>query len=98
MGRIWRVVPRIVKQRLAWAGAGSVVLPWLVGEFFKTAHQPGLDNDSMRTTQFIDILVIGVVIFALTMVFTVALGCIITAVMKGPQHLGDPFPEVIPRE
>lgn len=97
MGQIWRVVSAPVKRRLAWSVVASLLLPWMVGEFLKTFHQAGLDDDAHRNAQFIDIMVIAVVIFALTAVFTVMLGCLITAAMKGPQHLGDPFPEVTSR-
>jgi hypothetical protein len=92
MGRIWSQVAPVVKQRLAWAAAASVAVPWVVGEFAKTFHQPGLDDDALRNAQFIDILVIGVAIFLLSMVVTVGFGCVITAVMKGPRYFGDAFP------
>jgi hypothetical protein len=92
MRRVWSVIPRVVKRRLGWATAASVVLPWLVGEFAKTFHQPGLVADPYRDMLFIDILVVATIIFALSMVATVAMGCAITAAMKGPAHYGDPFP------
>jgi hypothetical protein len=98
MGRIWSQVTPVVKQRLAWAAAASLALPWTVGEFAKTFHQPGIDDDALRHAQFIDILVIGVVVFLLTMVITVGFGCVITAVMKGPRHFGDAFPGATPNE
>ena len=92
MGRLWSQVAPVVKRRLAWASAASVALPWLAGEFAKTFHQAGIDDDALRSVLLIAILVIGVVVFALTMVATVAFGCVITAVMKGPPFRGDPFP------
>jgi hypothetical protein len=92
MGRIWAVVPRVVKRRLAAATLASIALPWLAGEFAKSFHQPGLAADPFREMLFIDILVAAVIVFALTMVGTVAFGCAITAAMKGPRHFGDPFP------
>ncbi len=98
MGRIWSQVTPVVKQRLAWAAAASVALPWAVGEFAKTFHQPGLDNDALRNAQFIDILVVGVIVFLLTMVGTVGFGCVITAVMKGPRYFGDAFPSATSNE
>ena len=92
MGRLWNQVPRIVKQRLGWSAAGCVAVPWMLAEVAKTAFQPGLANDPERATRFIDILAISAGVFGLSMVFTVALGCVLVAAMKGPTHLGDPFP------
>ena len=43
-------------------------------------------------TRFIDILAISASVFALSMVCTVALGCVLVAAMKGPAYLGDEFP------
>jgi hypothetical protein len=85
MGLIWR-------RRLGWATLSSVLLPWLAGEFAKTFYQPGIADDAQRSVILIDILVVAVIVFSLTMVFTVMWGCIVTAVMKGPKHFGDPFP------
>ncbi len=92
MGLIWRLLSRTTRQRLVWSSGASVVLPWLSGEFAKTWYQPGLVAEPQRAAIFIDILVVAVVVFALTMVFTVAVGCVVTAVMKGPKYFGDPFP------
>jgi hypothetical protein len=89
---LWNQVPRVVKQRLRWAAAGCVVVPWMLAEVAKTAFQPGLANDPDHMTRLIDILAIGTGLFALSMVCTVALGCVLVAAMKGPSHFGDPFP------
>jgi hypothetical protein len=93
MGRIWRQVSLRTRHALAWAAAASILAPWLVGELVKTFHQPGLSNDPQRAAMFIDILVIAVGIFSLTMVFTVMMGCLITAALKGPRYFGDVFPD-----
>jgi hypothetical protein len=82
-------VPREVRQRLWWAGAAAVLLPWLAGVWF----QPGLSADPERALLMVDILVVASILFLVTMVFTVTIGCWIVAVMKGPQYLADPFPD-----
>lgn len=74
---------------LPWVAVASVVLPWGIGEVIKTFHQPGLSDDPLRTTQFIDILVIAVIVFALTMVATAAVGCWMMRVMQTPARQGD---------
>ena len=86
----WRTSP--VRGRLLWATAAAVLLPWLGGELAKTFHQPGLDDDGVRNQMLIDFIVIGSVVFLLTMVVTYAFGCWITAVMHGPRRDGDAFP------
>ena len=90
-------LPPAVNQRLRWASAASVLLPWLVGAWFKFGLQPGLHNDPDRAALTVDIIVIATVVFLLTMVFTVAIGCWVVAVMKGPVHTADPFPDSEPR-
>jgi hypothetical protein len=91
-GRIWSTLTSQVKRRLALAAAASVAAPLLVGEIAKSFVQPGLSNTPLRDAQFIDILVIGVIGFALVMVFTVMLGCLITGVMKGPAWHANDYP------
>jgi hypothetical protein len=80
------------RRWLLWAAAASVLLPWLAGELAKTFHQPGLDDDGTRNLMLIDFIVVGSVVFLLTMVVTCAFGCWITAVMHGPRRDGDAFP------
>ncbi len=93
MGRIWRTLAPRTKRRLGLAALASVVAPWCVGELVKTFHQPGLSDDPERAAMFVDILVVAVSVFSLSMVGTVLMGCLITAVLKGPRHFGDPFPD-----
>ncbi len=90
-------LPRAVKHRLWWASAGSLLLPWLAGVWFKFGLQPGLHNDYERAALTVDIVVIATIVFLLTMVFTVAIGCWVVAVMKGPVHTADAYPESEPR-
>ena len=92
MGRIWRQLPQLTKQRLTWAAGAGVALPYLAGEFAKRLDASASAGAALRHQLMIDILVAGSIFFALTMVFTVLLGCLIVAAMKGPRYLGDPFP------
>jgi hypothetical protein len=64
----------------------------MLAEVAKTAFQPGIAPDPERIARFIDIVAISTGVFALSMVFTVALGCVLVAAMKGPAHFADPFP------
>lgn len=68
----------------------GVGLPWLVGGWLKTRYQPGLvAGDPQPTRDFIDIVVMGVALFDATAVFTVAIGCLIVTLMKGPARYAD---------
>lgn len=84
---------RRVRWRLLVFTAASFVLPWAVGEFAKTFYQAGLHGDPVRSQLLIDYIVIGAIVFSLTMVVTYALGAWIHGVMRGPRHDGDRFPE-----
>lgn len=84
--------PRRLRTHAALAVAGAIALPWLAGEFAKGFIQPGLADDAHRRQLLVDFIVIGSVIFLLTMVATWLIGCWITAVMKGPVRRRDAFP------
>ena len=45
----------------------------------------------------VDFIVAGAIFTALTLVLTVAVGCWVTAVMKGPHYTADSFPVDSPR-
>lgn len=81
-----------VRRRLVWAVAGCVVLPWVAGETVKRWLQGDLGADAFRTEMMIDFIVAGSVMTALILLFTVAVGCWVTAVMKGPRYTADSFP------
>lgn len=74
------------RRRLGWATLASCALAWVLRETIKPGYQGGLVHDPMRGQMLIDFVVIGTVVFALTMVLAYAIGCWITAVMKGPQR------------
>lgn len=86
-----------VRRRLMLALAASFALPYLIGEFFKQFVQPGLHNDAVRSQMLIDFIVIGAILFSLTLVLTWLIGSWITAVMKGPRVKADAFPVDSPR-
>jgi hypothetical protein len=86
----WKTSP--TRWRLLWGTLAGLAVPWLLGELFKTFHQPGLDDHADRNQMLIDFIVAGATLFAMTMVLTYAIGCWITAVMQGPRRDGDAFP------
>lgn len=90
--------PRVVRDRLAWAAAASVALPWMAGEWVKRGIESDMPMDLARRAQMIDYLVVGTIFSALSLVLTVAVGCWVTAVMKGPRYTADSFPVDSPRQ
>ena len=90
--------PHAVRNRLAWAAAASIALPWTAGEWIKRWQQTEMSPDPMRGEMMVDFIVAGTIFTALTLVFTVAVGCWVIAVMKGPRFTADSFPVDSPRD
>ncbi len=90
--------PRPVRNRLAWAAAASVLLPWTVGEWVKRWQQTEMPLDPMRGEMMVDFIVAGTVFTSLSLVLTVVIGCWVTAVMRGPRFSADSFPVDAPRD
>jgi len=80
------------RRRLGLAAIALFALPWLIGQWVKTTLQPGLVEQAERARLLVDFVVIGAMVFGLAVLVTVACGCWIVAVMKGPERAGDPFP------
>ena len=89
---------RTVRHRLGWAAAASVALPWTAGEWVKRWQQADMPLDPMRSEMLVDFIVAGSIFSALSLVLTVAIGCWVTSVMKGPRFTADSFPVDAPRD
>jgi len=81
---IWRRLPAI----LFW----GTVLPLLVGLLFwalePSQPTPAQDRDLL----LVQFRLIGLVILHWTLVLTVAIGCVIVMLMKGPAYVADGYP------
>ena len=86
-----------VRNGLLWASAASIVLPWIAGESVKRWQQAALTHDPGRDEMIVDFIVAGSILACLGFVLTVAFGCWVTAVMKGPRFTADSFPVDSPR-
>ena len=91
-----KLAPAVCK-RLLWACAAGIALPWIAGEWIKRWQQADFARDPARGAMLVDFIVAGTIFTALTLVLTVAVGCWVTAVMKGPQYTADSFPVDSPR-
>jgi hypothetical protein len=92
-----RIFPPGVAKRLLWATAASIALPWTAGEWVKRWQDTRFAPDPMRDALMVDFIVAGCILAALSLVLTVAVGCWVTAVMKGPRYTADSFPVDSPR-
>jgi hypothetical protein len=88
---------RSMRRGLAWGLAAALALPWLIGEWVKTTLQPGIADAAANASRLVDYVVIGAVVFDLSMWLVAAFACWIICVMKGPRRLGDAFPADEPR-
>jgi len=88
---------RSMRRGLAWGLAAAIVLPWLIGEWVKTTLQPGIADAAASASLLVDYVVIGGVVFGLSMWLVAACACWIVGVMKGPQRHADAFPPDEPR-
>ncbi len=69
----------------------STVLPALaalLARFFMTGST---EAELARHIQVFDYLMIGLVLFVWTMILTLAIGCIIVWLMKGPAYVADGY-------
>ena len=81
---IWRWLPTV----LAW----GTLLPLLVGLLY-WALEPDLSTpEEARTLLLIHYRLLGLVVLHWTLVLTVAIGCVIVMVMKGPAYVADGYP------
>lgn len=80
--RLWRKLPLIAVVGTALPLIALAVAHWTV------------DADNVadaRWLQIADYMVAGVVIFHWTALLTVAIGCVVVMLMKGPAYVADPM-------
>lgn len=78
--RLWRRLPLILLVGTA--------LPILVALALHLLNDQGHGEDA-RWLQTMDYVVAGVVVFHWTAVLTVAIGCVVVMLMKGPAYVAD---------
>ena len=79
----------LLLRNLAWAMLAATLMPLLVAVgarvFMNDPHSAG----AAKTLVSIDILCIAVGITAWTAIFTVAIGCVVVHIKKGPAYVAD---------
>ena len=83
--RIWRRLPAI----LLW----GTLLPLLLSGVNRTLALEAADLSASNAALLLwDYKMIGVVVLHWTLVLTLAIGCFIVRVMKGPAYVADAYP------
>lgn len=85
-GREW-----VWLRRIPLLGLAATVVPALMSlaaRFFMTA---GSEVELARRIQQFDFVMIGLAIFVWTLVLTVAVGCVVVWLMKGPAFVADAY-------
>lgn len=86
-GLEWRLFRKLPK--LTALGLLALLALW------GAAHAWPFDGDPhvwARRLRTFDFMLAGMAIFHLTMVVTVAIGCLVVMIMKGPQYTADSYP------
>ncbi len=81
--RLWRKLPLIT--------LAGTLLPLLVLGLVYLLNDPQLSAADARWNQMMGYMVLGAILFHWSMVGTVALGCIIVMLMKGPGYVADGY-------
>lgn len=82
--QLWRRLPAILAWGTALPGLLAAALWWSAPELTATAAERG--------AQTLLYALVGVVVLHWTLVFTLAIGCAVVMVMKGPAYVADAYP------
>ena len=83
---------RVILRKLPMWGLGGTVVPGLVALLNRWVPVDGTEMEVIKQTFIVDSLCIGAVFTVWTAVFTVAIGCYVVVVMKGPHYKADSYP------
>lgn len=86
-GLEWTLFRKLPK--LGLAGLLVLLLLWGLSMILPFDGDP---QDIARSLRTFNYTLIGLAIFHVTMVLTVAFGCLIVMIMKGPQYTSDSYP------
>lgn len=86
-GLEWKILKKMPMATLA-----SVVIPGLLVLFAHLYPMPAAGETVAKYLVGVEIAAVATAVTALTAVFTVAIGCIIVMLMKGPGYVADEYP------
>lgn len=79
-------------KKLPYVLIVGTLLPAYIAIFTRMLFILTPEDQIEKIISFVDILSIGVVITLWTAVFTIAIGCVMVIVMKGPAYIADNYP------
>ena len=82
---------RILRRLPMWLVGGTVV-PGLIAVFSRWFPAAGTVEEVAKRTYLIDTLCWGLLLNVWTAVFTIAIGCVVVMIMKGPHYQADSYP------
>jgi hypothetical protein len=82
---------RAVWRRLPAALVGSIVLPIALSVAARLLPPEGTIAEIHKATKLVDFFALGLAMTLLTAVLTVAIGCIVVMIMKGPAYVADGY-------
>ena len=85
-GLEWVILKKLPKILL-----GGIAVPMLMSLLIRLLPLEGTATAIAKQHSSIDILAIAIAITIATAVFTVAIGCVIVIVMKGPAYVADAY-------
>ena len=86
-GMEWRLL-----RKLPWIALLGTLLPLLGLGLLHLLTEADTSAAHIRWLQLADYVVLGVVIFHWSMLITIAIGCVLVIVMKGPGYVADAYP------
>jgi hypothetical protein len=82
---------RIIWRRLPIAFFASVFLPACLSASMRLLPPDGTADEVAKTITKVDFFAIGLGVTSSIAVFTVAIGCIVVMIMKGPAYVADAY-------
>jgi hypothetical protein len=85
-------IERSILRRLPSVLLAGTVIPGMVFLVLWWTQSPDMAAAEQRSFWQLGYMVLGFVILHWTLVFTVAIGCVIVMIMKGPAYVADAYP------
>ena len=82
---------RVVFKKLPMAFLGGTLVPVLVSVFSHLFPPEGVPIEVAKRLKIVDYMALGFGMTAWTAVLTVAIGCLVVIVMKGPHYAADSY-------
>jgi hypothetical protein len=83
---------RKIWRRLPAAMLASTLIPLFAYGYARLFPTPAVGDSVEKYLAGVEIAAVATVITAWTAVLTVAIGCVIVMLMKGPAYVADPYP------